>query len=380
MSTPLKILLAPDSFKGSLTAQQFCQITQQEILAIDSQAIVHSYPLSDGGEGFVDCFTTTHIAEAQNLWVAGPLGKKTKATFAWQAEKQTAIIEMAQASGITKVSREDLNPLNTHTLGTGQMIQAAIDLGAKKIILGLGGSATNDGGVGALMALGVKFHDQNNKPINLGGQALKQIHHIAEVPEHLLEIEWQIACDVTNPLLGEEGATAIFGPQKGATETQLNLLEEAMCNYADILMKHTGKNIHLEPGAGAAGGMAGGFMGLLNAKLAPGFDLIEQTFNLDKLIASNHYDYIITGEGRFDEQTRFGKLPLRMAQLGNKHNTPTIGLCGSLLCSVDELPEFKAIFSIVNGIMREQDAMINAPYLLSQTVKSLTPLLYSKEQ
>lgn len=374
---PLKILLAPDSFKGSLDATDFCEIATREILAINSESIVHSYPLSDGGEGFVECFTATGNAEAKYLWVSGPLGKKTKASFAWQEKQQTAIIEMAQASGITKVRKEDLNPLNTHTLGTGQLIQAAIDLGAKKIILGLGGSATNDGGVGALIALGVKFHDKNNQPINLGGQALKQIDHIAEVPEHLLEIDWQIACDVTNPLLGDEGATAIFGPQKGATKTQLTILEEAMCNYADILMSHTGKNIHLEPGAGAAGGMAGGFMGVLNASLTPGFDLIEQTFNLDKLIASNHYDYIITGEGRFDEQTRFGKLPLRIAQLGNKHNSPTIGLCGSLLCPVEKLPEFQSIFSIVNGVMSEAQAMANAPYLLSQTVKSLTQLLYS---
>lgn len=375
MPQPLKVLLAPDSFKGSLSAQQFCQIAEQEITQLYPDSQILAFPLSDGGEGFVDCFTSSGIAEAHSMWVAGPLGKKTKATFAWQADKQTAIIEMAQASGITKIPREDLNPLNTHSYGTGQLIQAAIELGAKKVILGLGGSATNDGGVGALMALGVKFHDVNDKPINLGGQALKDIHAIAEIPSHLLDIEWQIACDVTNPMLGNEGATAIFGPQKGATPQHLTLLESAMQNYADILQQHTNKPIHSEPGSGAAGAMAGGFMAILNAQLAPGFDLIEQTFELDHLIAEQQFDYIITGEGRFDEQTRFGKLPLRMAQLGAKHNTPTIGLCGSLLCSVETLPEFQSIFSIVNGVMVEQEAMMNAPYLLSQTMKSLTPLL-----
>lgn len=375
MSDPLKILLAPDSFKGSLSASQFCTIASHEIKAIHPDADILSYPLSDGGEGFVDCFIDTGAAEARSLWVSGPLGKKTKAYFAWQPEKQTAIIEMAQASGITKLPREDLNPLNTHTYGTGQMIQEAIDLGAKKIIMGVGGSATNDGGAGALMALGVKLHNFKGQDINLGGQALKQLHHIEIVPAHLLDIEWQIACDVTNPLLGPEGATAVFGPQKGANEQQLGILEDAMKNFANVLGEHANKDVHLNPGAGAAGGMAAGFMGVLNASLTPGFDLIDETFGLDELIAREKPDYIITGEGRFDNQTRFGKLPLRIAQLGNKHDVPTIGLCGSLLCPVEELPEFHAIFSIVNRIMHESDAMNNAPYLLSQSIKSLIALM-----
>lgn len=374
-SKPLKVLLAPDSFKGSLTASQFCTIATQEIKQQQPDAEVMSFPLSDGGEGFVDCFIDTGIAEARSLWVSGPLGKKTKAYFAWQPDKQTAIIEMAQASGITKVRRDELNPLNTHTYGTGQVIQEAINQGAKKIILGLGGSATNDGGAGALMALGVKMHNFKGQDINLGGQGLKQLHFIADVPEHLLEIEWQIACDVTNPLLGQDGATAIFGPQKGATEQHLLLLEEGMSNFSEVINKHAEQEIHLIPGAGAAGGMAGGFMAVLNATLAPGFDLIDQTFGLDKLIETEKFDYIITAEGRFDNQTRFGKLPLRMAQLGEKHNTPTIGICGSLTCDVSELPEFQSIFSIVNRVMNIDEAMNEAPHLLAQTFKSLTPLL-----
>ena len=375
MPNPLKILLAPDSFKGSITASQFCSIASHEIKQLQPDAEVMSFPLSDGGEGFVDCFIDTGIAEAKSSWVSGPLGKKTKAYFAWQPEKQVAIIEMAQASGITKVRREELNPLNTHTYGTGQLIQEAINLGAKKIILGLGGSATNDGGVGALMALGVKFHNIKGQELNLGGQALKQLHHIESVPAHLLEIDWQIACDVTNPLLGENGATAIFGPQKGATEQHLTILEESLKNFADVIAVQTQQDIRDIPGAGAAGGMAGGFMALLNAKLTPGFDLIDQTFELDHLVKTQQFDYIITGEGRFDNQTRFGKLPLRMAQLGAKHNTPTIGICGSLTCPVDELPEFQSIFSIVNRVMSIDEAMGEAPSLLADTFKSLTPLL-----
>jgi glycerate kinase len=375
MHKPLHFLVAPDSFKGSLSASQFCTIAEREIKNQLPDAEVYSYPLSDGGEGFVDCFIDTGAAEARSLWVSGPLGKKTKAYFAWQPEKQTAIIEMAQASGLTKISKEDLNPLNTHTYGTGQIIQEAIQLGAKKIILGVGGSATNDGGAGALMALGVKLKNFKGQDINLGGQALKQLHHIDEVPPHLLEIDWQIACDVTNPLLGEDGATAVFGPQKGGRPQQLDLLEEAMKNYSQIICEHANKDIHSVPGAGAAGGMAAGFMAVLNAKLTPGFDLIEDTFQLDQLMKQKPFDYIFTGEGRFDNQTRFGKLPLRVAQLGNKYDIPTIGLCGSLLCPVEELPEFKSIFSIVNRIMDENEAMMNAPHFLSQTFKTLIPLL-----
>ncbi|BCN92484.1 glycerate kinase [Thiomicrorhabdus immobilis] len=368
-------LIAPDSFKGSLDASQFCEIATQVIHNFDPNAVVFSRPMSDGGEGFVESFTFADAGEEKSIWVAGPLGKKVKAKFAWQADTQTAIVEMAQASGITKIPRPDLNPLNTHTYGTGQIIQAAIDLGAKKIILGLGGSATNDGGVGALMALGVPLLDSKDQPINLGGAALKNLAKIGEIPTHLLDIEWEIACDVTNPLLGEHGATYVFGPQKGAQTAQLELLEKALENYAQILEKHTGKPVHLEAGSGAAGGMAAGFMGLLNAKLTPGFDVINATLKLDELLANEKIDYIFTGEGRFDSQTRFGKLPLRIAELGNQHNVPTIGICGSLTCSVDDLPEFKAIFSIVNKIMNEFEAMGNAPYLLQQTLYSVMRIL-----
>jgi len=375
MSKPLSILLAPDSFKGSLSASQFCQIAAQEISKQIPDAKIFQRPVSDGGEGFVESFTNAGLAEQHNIWVSGPLGKKTKASFAWQADTATAIIEMAQASGITKIRRDDLNPLNTHSYGTGQVIQKALDLGAKKIILGLGGSATNDAGLGALMALGVPLLNEKNQAINLGGYALKDLSHIGEIPQHLLDIEWQIASDVTNPLLGEQGATNIFGPQKGGLPHQLELLEQAMQNFAQVLEKHTNSQIHLTPGAGAAGGMAAGFIGLLNAQITPGFDVISDTLQLEKLLQNETIDYIFTGEGQFDEQTRFGKLPMRIAELGLRHNVPTIGFCGSLQCAVEELPEFLSIFSIVNGVMDLDDAMRNTPFLLQQSVHSVIKLL-----
>ncbi len=375
MPKPLRVLLAPDSFKGSLSAIQFCEIATQVIQNIQPGALVISRPMSDGGEGFVDSFVFADLAEKQTLWTANALGRKTKAAFAWQADSKTAIIEMAQASGLPQIRQEERNPLQTHTYGTGQMIQAALDLGAKKIILGLGGSATNDGGAAALQALGIPLLNSKGKSVGLGGQALKQISEIGEIPAHLLQIEWQLACDVTNPLLGDFGATRIFGPQKGVTEHNFATLEKGLANWADCIETKTGKQIKDVPGSGAAGGMAAGFIGLLNAQVTPGFDILNERLKLESLISAEQFDYIVTGEGRMDEQTRFGKLPKRIADLGLKHGIPTIGICGSLQCSPEELSEFKALFSIMNQPMSEIEAFQNAPVLLKNTLSSVIRLL-----
>jgi glycerate kinase len=375
MPKPLRILLAPDSFKGSLSAIQFCEIATQVIQTLQPKALVISRPMSDGGEGFVDSFVFAGLAEKQTLWTSNALGRKTKAAFAWQADAKTAIIEMAQASGLPQIRQEDRNPLQTHTYGTGQMIEAALNLGAEKIILGLGGSATNDGGAAALQALGIPLLNSKGKSIGLGGQALAQITEIGEIPAHLLEIEWQLACDVTNPLLGERGATRIFGPQKGVTELNYDALENGLFNWAQQIEIRTGKQVQNVSGAGAAGGMAAGFIGLLNADITPGFDILNDRLNLESLILEQDFDYILTGEGRMDAQTRFGKLPMRIAELGLKHNVPTIGICGSLQCSPAELPEFKALFSILNQPMSEMEAFQNTPTLLKDSLTSIIKLL-----
>ncbi len=375
MPQPFRVLLAPDSFKGSLSAIQFCEIATQVIQSIQPNAEVTSRPMSDGGEGFVDSFVFAGLAEKQTLWTSNALGRKTKAAFAWQADTKTAIIEMAQASGLPQIRQDERNPLQTHTYGTGQIIQAALDLGAKKIILGLGGSATNDGGAAALQALGIPLLNSKGKPVGLGGQVLAQITEIGEIPVHLLDIEWQLACDVTNPLLGDLGATRIFGPQKGVTERNFETLENGLANWASLMESKTGQQVKDIPGAGAAGGMAAGFIGLLNAQVTPGFDILNALLNLENLIAEQHFDYIFTGEGRMDEQTRFGKLPKRIADLGLKHGVPTIGICGSLQCSPDELPEFKALFSIMNHPMSEMEAFQNTPALLKDTLTSVVKLL-----
>ena len=368
-------LIAPDSFKGSISAIQFCEIAQQVILQKQPNATVLTRPLSDGGEGFVDAFVYASLAEEHKIWCSNPLGRKTKAKFAWMPESKTAIVEMAQASGLPLLRPDDRNPLQTHTTGTGQIIQAAIELGAQKIILGLGGSATNDGGVGALKALGIPFTNDQDKAVGLGGQALSSIHQIGDIPSHLLEIEWVLACDVTNPLLGEQGATQVFGPQKGLTKAALPILEKGLQHFAEKILEKTGQNVADIPGAGAAGGMAAGFMGLLNAQTQPGFDVLNQQLKLESLFENQTIDILITGEGKTDEQTAFGKLPQRIASLAKQHQCKTIGLCGHLAATTNELPDFDALFSIIPKPMDEFSAIQHTPMLLSQTLESILGLL-----
>ncbi|VAW49874.1 Glycerate kinase [hydrothermal vent metagenome] len=370
-------LIAPDSFKGSISAAFFCQIVQQAILQKQPDATVLTRPLSDGGEGFIDAFVQAELAKEQTLWCAGPLGRKVKAKWAWIADSNTAIIEMAQASGLTRLRPEDRNPLQTHTTGTGHLIQAAIKKGAHTIILGLGGSATNEGGVGALKALGIPFLNAQNKEIGLGGQALQTLTHIGDVPPKLLNIKWVLACDVTNPLLGEQGATQIFGAQKGMTAQSAPILEKGLENLANLMADKTGHAIQDQAGSGAAGGMAAGFMELLNAQMYSGFEVLNTHLNLDLLFEQHTIDYLITGEGKIDQQTAFGKLPQRIAQLAKQHNPhcKTIGLCGQLDTTLAHLPEFDALFSILPKPMAEYHAMQQTPELLKHTTQSILNLL-----
>ncbi len=369
-------LIAPDSFKGSISATTFCQIAQQVILQRQPNATVIIRPLSDGGEGFVDAFLYAELAEEKTLWCAGPLGRKVKAKWAWMPDSKTAIIEMAQASGLTRLRPEERNPLQTHTTGTGQIIQAAIELGAQKIILGLGDSATNDGGVGALKALGIPFKNAQGKEIGLGGQALNTLHSIENVPLPLLNIEWVLACDVTNPLLGEQGATRVFGAQKGLTPQAEPILEQGLKNLAEKIALATKIDVKHLAGSGAAGGMAAGFMGLLNAQMQSGFEVLSSHLKLKQLFEQYAIDFLITGEGKIDAQTAHGKLPQRIAHFAKQQNPlcKTIGLCGHLASNRQVLPEFDALFSIVSHPMDEFTAIQNTPTLLAQTLDSILGL------
>lgn len=373
----MQILIAPDSFKGSISAVEFCEIAASVISTLWPDSNVIQRPLSDGGEGFVDAFVVAGLAERVSVETLDPLGRAIQADFAWQATTQTAIIEMAQASGLPLLAGDERDPLNASSFGTGLVIKAAIDLGAKCIILGLGGSATNDGGAGALQALGVELLNAKGKPIGLGGAGLSELDHIAAMPAHLHQIEWQLACDVTNPLLGEQGATTVFGPQKGVNADNFSQLENGLAQFARVIEKDLACQIADLSGAGAAGGMAGGFIGVLNAQTQSGFDLLAKASALEalfepslELMDDQRIDLVITGEGRLDAQTRMGKLPMRVAQMAQQHGVPTLGVCGQLAINPAELPEFIALFSLVQGIVDEQTAMQHTPQWLENTLYS----------
>ena len=371
----MRILIAPDSFKGSLSAVDFCRISRELIQAHWPEIEVISRPLADGGEGFVDAILYSGLAEKQLCSSLDPLGRPIQATWAWQADSQTAIIEMAQASGLPLLQAHERDPFQASTYGTGLVIQAAIEKGARNIILGLGGSATNDGGAGALQALGVELLDPDQQPIATGAAGLAQLATIGKIPAHLEQLNWQLACDVTNPLLGELGATAVYGPQKGVTAQTLPQFERTLAHFAQLIEQRTGRTIISRPGAGAAGGMAGGFIGILNAQTESGFDLLAQAIKLEDCFAQR-LDLVITGEGKLDAQTRHGKLPMRVAQMAQKYQVPTLGICGQLSVAAEQMPEFLALFSLVQGVVDEQTAFAQTPQGLQSTLYSALRLFF----
>jgi glycerate kinase len=372
-----RILIAPDSFKGSLSAARFCQIAADLIRQHWPQIEVIQRPLSDGGEGFVEALTYCGKAKAKTVEAQDPLGRTIEAQFGWQAETQTAMVEMAQASGLPLLNPQERDPMHASTYGTGLVIQAALDLGAKRIILGLGGSATNDGGAGALQALGIELLDAKNQPIASGAQGLMQLAKIGDIPAHLNQVEWHLACDVTNPLLGEQGATAIYGPQKGVTPDTFAKFEQALAKFARLIQAKTGQEINTRPGAGAAGGMAGGFMGLLNAQTFSGFDLLAQAIDLDQTFQQG-VDLVITGEGRMDQQTRNGKLPMKLAQMAQRYDVPILGICGQLNIEAEQMPEFIGLFSLLHRLTNETEAMANSEHWLRATLYSVLNLYLHK--
>ncbi|UQB42399.1 glycerate kinase [Thiomicrospira microaerophila] len=373
-----RILIAPDSFKGSLSAVEFCQIANHLIQHYWPEVEVIERPLSDGGEGFVDAFVYAGLAERKQVETLDPLGHSIQADFAWQAESHTAIIEMAQASGLPRLTPSERNPLHASSYGTGLVINAALQLGAQRVILGLGGSATNDGGAGALQALGVELLKSDGEPIQQGGAGLVDLAGIGCVPTNLKQIDWQLACDVTNPLLGELGATRVFGPQKGVTPKNHALLENGLAQFAKRIEQDLGRAMADRPGAGAAGGMAGGFIGVLNAQTQSGFDLLAQATQLEAVFQTP-LDLVITGEGKLDAQTRMGKLPMRLAQLAQRYQVPTLGICGQLAVSPSDLPEFIGLFSLVQGIVDEKTAMQHTPQWLQNTLYSTLRLFWQPD-
>ncbi|WP_298769792.1 glycerate kinase [uncultured Shewanella sp.] len=349
----MKIVIAPDSFKESLTAVEVANEIEKGFREVLPHAQYIHQPIADGGEGTVDTLIAATNGQKVPLTVKGPLGTNVQTYYGIlgntpQSESQTAIIEVAKASGLDLIPKTLRDPRITSSIGTGELILDALNRGIKHIILGLGGSATVDGGTGILSALGVKFLDKNKQVLTPGGIYLKELDMIDTTQLHPLikQCQFELACDVTNPLCGETGASQIFGPQKGADNHSVHQLDNALSHFADIWVK-SGKEDHREKaGAGAAGGIGFGLMSILQATMKPGIDLILAITELDKKIANA--DLVITGEGCLDSQTLNGKAPLGVTRLANHYAVPVIAIGGSIGEDANKLLDngITALFSI----------------------------------
>lgn len=355
----MKIVISIDSLKGSLTSIEAANAIKKGILSVDNKSDVVIMPLADGGEGTVEALVQGMNGEEKVISVTGPINEKVNATYGILKETNTAIIEMAQASGLPLVPTKLRNPLNTTTYGVGEIIKESIEKGCRNFIVGIGGSATNDCGVGMLQALGFEFYDENDNLVGLGGKVLNQIKRINtdNKLKELDECNFKIACDVNNPLYGENGAAYIYGPQKGATEEIVKELDKGLKNFAEVVKKDLSKDIaHIE-GAGAAGGLGFGFLGFLNSKLESGIKIILDEIKLEEVVKDA--DIVITGEGRLDNQTAMGKAPIGVAKLAKKHGAKVIAIAGCTTPDAVKCNEegIDAYFSIVNKAMAIDEAM-----------------------
>lgn len=376
----MKIIIAPDSFKGSLSALEVCENIEKGIRKVFENAEIVKVPMADGGEGTVQSLVDATAGKLINLKVKDPLMRSISTFYGILGDGNTAVIEMAAASGITLLSKEERNPMQTTTYGTGQIIKHALEMGCRNFIIGIGGSATNDGGAGMLHALGVKLLDQNGYEIDFGGGYLDKLHVIdmSEIDSRLKLCNIVAACDVDNPLCGDKGASNIFGPQKGADENMIITLDGNLSHYADMVEKYLGISIRDYPGAGAAGGLGGGLLAFLNAKLLPGINIVIETVALeDKL---KDADLVVTGEGMIDYQTQYGKTPFGVAKLAKKYNIPVIAIAGGIGRDAEELYSkgFDSIFSIVDKPMLLEEAIEHSGLLLQKTTERIMRVIKLK--
>ncbi|UFT98665.1 glycerate kinase [Radiobacillus kanasensis] len=363
----MKIVIAPDSFKGSLTAVEAAKSIQRGIWEVDPAVQTKIMPMADGGEGTLEALLTAAEGEKVFLRCKGPLGDDVDTHYAI-VQNHTAVIECANIAGLVQVPPDERNPEVTTSYGIGEVIKNALDKGCSSFVIGLGGSATNDGGLGMLQALGMKGWDKKGKESGIFGKDLYDIDKVSfeHLDGRLQDASFQIACDVDNPLCGKNGATAVYGPQKGATAAQITQLDEALGRFASLVEEQLDTSFQVHPGSGAAGGLGFAFLSL-GALLDSGAKLIAGAIGLEKEIADA--DLVITGEGQSDEQTLYGKAPSYVAQLAKKHHVPTILLSGSLGKGSETLHDlFIGSFAITDRPMNLEDCMAQADeLLLSQT-------------
>jgi len=378
----MKIIVAPDSFKDSLSAKAVASAIYKGILKVLPKADIVQIPVSDGGEGLLDALVEVLGGERLSIMVKDPLLRSVKAEYGIIENGRTAIIEMARASGLELLKEGERSPLITSTYGTGQLIADALDRGCTKIIIGIGGSATNDGGMGMVKALGGKFRNRNNRDIGSGGEALADLYKIdlSEFDQRIASCEIITACDVTNPLTGKNGASFTYGTQKGGTAQQLRNLDNNLVHYASIIRKDLGIEVETVKGAGAAGGMGAALLAFFDADLVSGIDLILQTLRIEEHI--KNADLVITGEGKIDKQTLNGKTIVGLARIAKNNTVPLIAIAGKLGEGIEPLYAMgiHAIFSIIDQPMELEDALKNADKLIQNLVENIIRTLQLKEK
>jgi glycerate kinase len=373
----VRIVVAPDSFKGSLSAVAVAKAMEAGILAVFPAAEVKKVPIADGGEGTVEALVLATGGCVITEKVAGPLGDTVEAGWGLLGDGETAVIEMAAASGLTLVPKERRNPRATSTYGTGQLIKAALDRGIRKLIIGIGGSATNDGGTGMARALGVRFLDAGGAELPDGGAPLARLARIdmSGADPRLAAAQIMVACDVDNPLCGPRGASAVYGPQKGATPEMVAELDAALANYAAVAQAATGKDVANLPGAGAAGGLGAGLMFFTPAALRPGVEIVLEATGFADLVKDAAL--VITGEGNTDFQTAHGKAPVGVAKVAKQFGVPTVCLSGGLGKGCDAVLEqgVDALLSVVPQPMTLEDCMCSAAELINAGTARLCRVL-----
>lgn len=373
----MKIVIAPDSYKESLSALEVATAIESGFREIFPTAEYVKLPVADGGEGTVEAMVAATCGRIVNVAVKGPLGEAVEGFYGLSGDEQCAFIEMAAASGLELVPAAQRDPLVTTSWGTGELIRHALDSGVKHIIIGIGGSATNDGGAGMVQALGAKLLDKQGQQIGPGGAALETLASIdvRELDKRLADCRIEVACDVTNPLTGKEGASAIFGPQKGATPKMIARLDQALGHYAKLIARDLDVEVLNLAGGGAAGGMGAGLFAFCGAELRRGIEIVTEALSLDAHVADAHL--VITGEGRIDSQTINGKVPVGVASVAKRYNVPVIGIAGSLTADVGVVHDhgIDAVFSVIYKICSLDDALANAGENVRMAARNIAAVL-----
>lgn len=373
----MKIVIAPDSYKESLSALDVATAIESGFREIFPTADYVKLPVADGGEGTVEAMVAATNGRIVNVNVIGPLGEHAEGFYGLSGDEKRAFIEMAAASGLEMVPPAKRDPLITTSWGTGELIRHALDAGVKHIIIGIGGSATNDGGAGMVQALGAKLLDDKGQQIGPGGAALENLVTIdtRELDKRLAGCRIEVACDVTNPLTGKDGASAIFGPQKGATPEMISRLDNALTHYAQLISRYLDQDVLNLAGGGAAGGMGAALYAFCGAELRQGIEIVTEALSLDKHVADA--DLVITGEGRIDSQTVHGKVPVGVAKVAKRYNVPVIGIAGSLTADVGVVHDhgIDAVFSVIYKICSLEDALLNAGENVRMTARNVAAVV-----